>query len=65
VYTPPQHRGWGYASNLVARASQAQLDAGRRFVFLFADLANPTSNKIYQGIGYEPVADVDQYVFLD
>jgi len=65
VYTPPQHRGWGYASNLVARASQAQLDAGCRFVFLVADLANPTSNKIYQGIGYEPVADVDQYVFLD
>ena len=33
--------------------------------FLLANLVNPTSNKIYQGIGYEPVADVDQYVFLD
>jgi predicted GNAT family acetyltransferase len=61
VYTPPELRGRGYASNLVAAVSQAQLDAGRRFCFLFTDLANPTSNKIYQQIGYEPVTDVDQY----
>lgn len=65
VYTPPEHRGLGYASNLVAQASQAQLDTGRRFVFLFSDLANPTSNRIYQAVGYEPVIDVDQYVFGD
>lgn len=63
VYTPPEHRGRGYASNLVATASQAQLDAGRRFVFLFADLANPTSNEIYQSIGYDPVADFERYAF--
>ena len=65
VYTPPALRGRGYASNLVAHASKAQLEAGRRFVFLFTDLANPTSNRIYQAIGYEPVEDVDQYVFRD
>jgi predicted GNAT family acetyltransferase len=64
VYTPPDERGHGYASSLVAGASQAQLDAGRRFLFLFTDLANPTSNKIYQAIGYEPVADVEQLQFL-
>jgi uncharacterized protein len=64
VYTPPRHRRRGYAGNLVAAASQAQLDAGRRFVFLFTDLANPTSNHVYQSIGYEPVADVDQWAFL-
>jgi len=63
VYTPPPDRGRGYASNLVAEASQAQLDAGRQFCFLFTDLANPTSNKIYQAIGYEPVRDVEQYRF--
>ena len=63
VYTPPALRGRGYASNLVARVSQMQLDAGRQFVFLFTDLANPTSNKIYQDIGYEPVIDVDEYQF--
>jgi uncharacterized protein len=63
VYTPPELRGRGYASALVAAASQAQLDAGRRFCFLFTDLANPTSNKIYRDIGYERVCDVDEYRF--
>ena len=37
--------------------------AGRRFGFLFTDLANPTSNRIYQTIGYRPVADADEYRF--
>jgi GNAT superfamily N-acetyltransferase len=63
VYTPPELRGRGYASNLTAAVSQEQLDSGRRFCFLFTDLANPTSNHIYQQIGYEPVTDVDQYRF--
>ena len=63
VYTPPSARRRGYASALVAQASQLQLDAGRRFCFLFTDLANPTANHIYQAIGYEPVRDVDEYRF--
>ncbi len=63
VYTPPERRGQGYASAVTAAATQAQFDAGRRAVFLFTDLANPTSNKIYQAIGYEPVIDVDQLSF--
>lgn len=63
VYTPPDKRRRGYASALVAALSQAQLDAGRRFCFLYTDLANPTSNHIYQAIGYEAVCDVDEYRF--
>jgi len=63
VYTPPAMRGRGYASALVAAASQAALDAGRRFCFLFTDLANPTANHIYQAIGYEPIRDVDAWRF--
>jgi len=63
VYTPPSRRSHGYASSLTAAASADQLAGGRRFCFLFTDLANPTSNKIYQAIGYEPVCDVDQYRF--
>ena len=63
VYTPPQLRGRGYASNCVAAASQAQLDSGLRYVFLFTDLANPTSNHIYRALGYEQVCDVDEYRF--
>ena len=63
VYTPPERRGHGYATSLTAAATQELLDGGRRFVFLFTDLANPTSNKIYQAIGYRPVCDADVYRF--
>jgi predicted GNAT family acetyltransferase len=63
VYTPPEWRNHGYASSLTVAASADQLERGRRFVFLFTDLANPTSNKIYQAIGYEPVCDMDMYRF--
>ena len=63
VYTPPSRRSRGYATSLTAAASGDQLAGGRRFCFLFTDLANPTSNKIYQAIGYQPVCDVDQYGF--
>lgn len=65
VYTPPLERRHGYASALTAAASQDQLDRGRRFCFLFTDVANPTSNHIYRSIGYEPVGYVDQYIFVD
>ena len=64
VYTPPERRGRGYASVLVAEVSQAQLDAGKRFCFLYTDLANPTSNKIYLDLGYERVCDSVELDFL-
>ena len=63
VYTPPEHRGRGYATSLVASLTAERLAAGLAFCFLFTDLANPTSNAIYARIGYEPVADWDQWVF--
>lgn len=57
VYTPPNQRGRGYASSAVARLSQEQLDSGKEFCTLFTDLANPTSNSIYQKLGYQPIGD--------
>jgi predicted GNAT family acetyltransferase len=63
VYTPPGLRRRGYASACVAAVSQAQLDAGRRHCYLFADLANPTSNHIYLTMGYVPVDEVAVYRF--
>jgi predicted GNAT family acetyltransferase len=63
IYTPPELRRRGYASALTAELTQMLLEGGRRFCFLFTDLANPTSNSIYQQIGYRPVADVDQWSF--
>jgi len=62
VYTPPEHRGRGYATSLVADLTAERLSAGLAFCFLFTDLANPTSNAIYARIGYEPVADWDSWI---
>ena len=56
VYTPKHLRGLGYASSLVAEASQAMLDSGKKFCVLYTNAANPTSNKIYQNIGYTEIA---------
>jgi len=63
VYTPRDLRRRGYASALVAGMSSWLLGQGRRFCFLFTDMANPTSNKIYREIGYEFVCDSSDYVF--
>jgi predicted GNAT family acetyltransferase len=63
IYTPPELRRRGYASALTAAMTRMLLEGGRRFCFLFTDLANPTSNSIYQQIGYRPVTDIDQWSF--
>ncbi len=68
VYTPPELRGHGYATALTAELSQRLLDGrlfdgGRRFCFLYTDLANPTSNAIYERIGYRRVAESAEIVF--
>ena len=61
VYTPPEHRGRGYASNAVAEVSRLILADGAR-ACLFTDQANPTSNRIYQQLGYRAVVDMAQLV---
>lgn len=64
VYTPPELRGRGYASALVAATSGLALDAGATACMLYTDLANPISNKIYQRVGYRPVRDTRSLVFI-
>ena len=61
VYTPPEHRECGYASACVASLTQQLLDEGVALCCLYTDLTNPTSNKIYQAIGYRPVCDAAEY----
>ncbi len=63
VYTPPELRGHGYASAVVADLSQELLDGGRDYCCLYTDLANPISNAIYARIGYRPVCDWDAWDF--
>jgi predicted GNAT family acetyltransferase len=63
VYTPPDLRGRGYASALVARVTKQLLDGGRDYCFLYTDLANPTSNRIYMNVGYSLVCESAEFAF--
>ncbi|WP_327403289.1 GNAT family N-acetyltransferase [Streptomyces sp. NBC_01288] len=63
VYTPADLRGRGYAGAVTAEVSGMALAAGADEVLLFTDLANPTSNALYQRIGYRPVEDFAGYDF--
>jgi predicted GNAT family acetyltransferase len=61
VYTPKEHRGRGIASYVVGELTRRGLEAGHRMC-LFTDQANPTSNKIYASLGYEPVVEMAEHL---
>lgn len=63
VYTPKHLRRKGFASAVVAKTSEQMLKKGRKFCVLYTDLSNPTSNKIYQNVGYKEVASSKHFVF--
>jgi GNAT superfamily N-acetyltransferase len=64
VYTPPEFRRHGYASACVAQVSGLKRAGGASEVCLFTDQANPTPNKVYQAIGFVPVADTVNLGFV-
>jgi predicted GNAT family acetyltransferase len=64
VYTPPEHRRRGYGTAVTAHVTKQQLESGLEYCFLYTDLTNPTSNRIYMQIGYERVCDSMDYVFV-
>ena len=64
VYTPAERRGRGYASACVADLTQHLLNNVAEFCCLVTDLGNPTSNSIYQRIGYQPVCDLSDFILL-
>lgn len=57
VYTPPIQRGRGYGEAVTIAVTQAAQQSGARDVVLTTDLANPTSNALYQRLGYRSVED--------
>jgi predicted GNAT family acetyltransferase len=57
IYTPPEHRRRGYGAAITAVVTQDALDAGAHDVVLFTDVDNPTSNNIYQSLGFRPLSD--------
>ncbi|MCV7251635.1 GNAT family N-acetyltransferase [Mycobacterium hackensackense] len=63
VYTPPEHRGHGYAAAVTAAAARHAHRRGADEVVLFADAANPLANRVYQRIGFTAVDEHLQYAF--
>ncbi|MEU4447813.1 GNAT family N-acetyltransferase [Actinosynnema sp. NPDC050801] len=63
VYTPPEHRRHGYGAAVTAACASWAQQNGAEHVVLYTDLANPTSNSIYQRIGFRPVVDSAEFVF--
>jgi GNAT superfamily N-acetyltransferase len=61
VYTPPPHRGHGYATVATAGVSSRLLAAGATACVLFADRENPTSNGVYRRIGFYPVGEHEDW----
>lgn len=65
VYTPPEHRGRGYASDSTAELSRRILESGREFCVLYVDVNDPVANHIYRSLGYETVAESQVLLFDD
>lgn len=57
VYTPPQQRGRGYAAACVAAVTRQELAHPGRTCMLYTDLANPTSNALYERLGYRRIGE--------
>lgn len=62
VYTPPTQRRNGYAGGLTAALSNELLARGAK-VMLYTDAKNPTSNSIYQKIGFEMIDENALFTF--
>jgi RimJ/RimL family protein N-acetyltransferase len=57
VYTPPEHRKRGYAAGVTAACTQHALDTGAEQLVLTTDVKNPTSNGVYERLGYRHIED--------
>lgn len=65
VYTPPHQRRRGYGAAVSAGATRTALERGAEACMLYADVANPISNGIYQRIGYREHSQSVGLRFLD
>jgi predicted GNAT family acetyltransferase len=63
VFTPVDLRGRGYATAAVHTLTRNLLTAGYHSVNLFTDVTNPTSNHLYQQIGFQPVTEMEKIIF--
>ena len=63
VYTPPELRGRGYATACVFSLAKRLFESGYKFCCLYTDANSPTSNRIYQRIGFNAVETSVVYRF--
>ena len=63
VYTPPEERRRGYASQLTAAVSSRLRQRGHGLM-LFTDAANATSNGVYTRLGYQKVDELVECALL-
>ncbi len=61
VYTPRELRGKGYATACVKALTKQQLEQGNAFCWLYTNLSNGGSSRLFKRIGYWPVSDVSEY----
>jgi predicted GNAT family acetyltransferase len=57
VYTPAEHRRRGYGAAITSAVVEHLLPLTTT-VMLYTDAANPTSNGVYERLGFRVVADV-------
>ncbi|TWP47907.1 GNAT family N-acetyltransferase [Lentzea tibetensis] len=63
VYTPPEHRGHGYAAAATAAIARWALAEGAREVVLMTDADDPVPNKLYRRLGFELIGDWSYWSF--
>lgn len=61
VFTPPRHRGFGYASSAIATMSGSLLECGHDFVILTWRIGDP-AGRIYQRLGFRPIGIQKSFV---
>lgn len=64
VYTPPAERGRGFGGSVTAFVADAIYARGKEMVFLYTDLRNPVSNRVYEEIGFRLHCDVSSFLRL-
>ena len=64
VYTPPEHRGRGYGRAVTVRLTTHLLALGTRDILLFTDADDPTPNRLYRRVGFEPTAAFTHWAFV-
>lgn len=62
VYTPPEERGHGYATACVAELSRLLLAEGRDHCTLLVEASNVIAQRLYQRVGYLPLASYHELV---